>query len=349
MGRKRKKKAEDFREEVLEETVKSGILRGEQSSQPVCGEEDDKPVVGVGNSKEDQTNLFALTCGIVEKCDELDSRSLQTESQEKSALNSIIYPAIATSPSVLSQCQRLSFAGEEEEIIEMEEAEILAQQSHLCSICGKEFRRAGNVRVHMRSHGDQYKSREALVSVCTTPKVGRSYYSCPFQGCKHNRRHPNFKHLKSDVSLKNHYRRSHCAKIYACNKCGKEFSLVGDLKSHGNKCGRSTWRCSCSLTFSTRNKLLRHVAKGGQGHNPLPGHSDKTPQHSVQDLNDLSISAECPPAHSNDKDVLMMGVGSTSVQPQNEYGDDTIEQSEDSEANEFIASLFRQNEDLHWP
>ncbi|GLJ28745.1 hypothetical protein SUGI_0566580 [Cryptomeria japonica] len=341
----------------MEDRIKSGILKGEQSRQPMCGKEDDKSVVGVGHSKEEETNLFSMTCGVGEKSDEVESRSLQSESQANSALNSISCQVIATSSSDLSQCQRLSFAGEEEleEIVEMEEAEILAEQSHLCSICGKEFRRAGNVRVHMRSHGEQYKTREALVSICSTAKVGRSYYSCPFQGCRHNRRHPNFKHLKSDVSVKNHYRRSHCAKIYACNNCGKEFSLVGDLKSHANKCGRSLWRCSCTLTFSTRNKLLRHVGKGGQGHKRLPNHSDKTPQHSVQDLNDLSISTEFPPGHGSDKDVLMMGVGCNDIQRQSEYGYDTIEQSdftfssEDSEASKFYASLFRNHADPLWP
>ncbi|GLJ12686.1 hypothetical protein SUGI_0195790 [Cryptomeria japonica] len=291
---------------------------------------------------EGETNLFALTSELSwlgEKAEEVE-RFLQSEShdeehQANSTLNSIICQVITTSTSILSQCQRLSSASEE--VIEMEEADILAEQSHLCSICGKEFRRDGNVRIHMRSHGDPYKSKKTLIS--SRRKDRKSSYSCPFQGCRYNRRHPYFKRLKSTVSLRNHYRRSHCAKI---------------------------------LSFSTRNKLLRHVALGRQGHKPVlsapvatSGHAenssgdDKTPEHYAEEINnvfavqDSPILTESPPGFGSDEDVLMMGVGLKATE-QNEYGDERIESEftfsgEDSEGSELYASLFWQNGDLIWP
>ncbi|GLJ12687.1 hypothetical protein SUGI_0195810 [Cryptomeria japonica] len=257
----------------MEETFRSEVLshEDENSWQPDCGNHAHKFVVEHGD--EGEANLFALTSELSwlqEKAEEV-KRFLQREihddqEQPNLALNSIICQEIATSGSILSESQSLSFAGEEE-ILEMEEDDILAEHSHLCSVCGKEFQRDGNVRIHMRSHGEEYRGKETLTS--SRPKGQKSCYSCPFMGCTHNRRHPHFKHLKSMASLRNHYRRSHCARMYACNNCGKEFSFLGDLKTHGNKCGHSKWQCSCSLSFSTRNKLLRHVGMGRQGHKPV--------------------------------------------------------------------------------
>ncbi|GLJ12683.1 hypothetical protein SUGI_0195730 [Cryptomeria japonica] len=354
--------------EVIEREIFSQEV--ENSWQPFSGNDGDKSVLG--NGDEGETNLFSLTSELSwlgDKAEEVKC-FLQNEShdQANSNLNSIIYQVIATSASILSQCQRLSFAGEEE-IVEMEAAEILAEHSHLCSICGKEFRRDGNVRIHMRSHGEQYKSKEALTSNRLKDR-SRSYYSCPSQGCRHNRRHPNFKHLKSMVSMRNHYRRRHCAKMYTCNNCGKEFSFVGDLKTHGNKCGHSTWRCSCNLTFTTRNKLLRHVALGRQGHKlvllapAVAAHNgenstdiDKTPEHSAQDLNnfaaqDSPILTEGLPSYGNGQDVLMMGAGWNGIE-ESQYGYERMESevifsSEDSEGSELYASLFWQRGDLLW-
>ncbi|GLJ12689.1 hypothetical protein SUGI_0195940 [Cryptomeria japonica] len=353
--------------EVTQEKVNSEILKGNHTWQPVCGKDDNKSVLGL--RKEEQINLFALTSGLFglgEKTEEaeqiLQSKSHDEQEQPNSALNSIVYQVIATSASIFSQCQRLSFAGEEE-IVEMEEADILAEHTHLCTICGKEFRRDGNLRIHMRSHGDQqYKSHRTLTS--RRPKERRSYYSCPFQGCRHNRHHPSFKHLKSMVSLRNHYRRSHCAKMYACNNCGKEFSFVGDLKTHGNKCGHSTWHCSCTLTFSRRDKLLRHVALGRQGHKPVPpspaivapngensGGNDKTLENSAQDLNNFAAQdspflTEGLHGYGNDQDVLLMGVGVNSIE-ESEYADERM-QSEINFSSESYASLFWQHGDLLW-
>ncbi|GLJ12688.1 hypothetical protein SUGI_0195880 [Cryptomeria japonica] len=339
--------------EAIGKTVNSELLMGNNSWQTTCSNDDHKSVLGLG--KEEEINLFALKSGLSgfgEKIKELEQRSFQSKSHDKELQGNSA--AITTSASILSKCQRLSFAGEEE-VVEMEEVDILAEQRHLCSICGKEFRREGNVRIHMRSHGEQCKT---LTS--SRPKDRRSNYSCPFEGCRYNRCHPKFKHLKSMVSLRNHYKRSHCAKIYACNNCGKEFSFVGDLKSHGNKCGRSTWRCSCNLSLSTRNKLLHHVTLR---HKPVPPapvvgnatSNDETLELSAQELSsfaaqDSPILTESSPGCGSDENVLMMGVGSNNME-QNEYEYEKMENelSLSSEDRELYASVFWQSRDLLWP
>ena len=54
------------------------------------------------------------------------------------------------------------------ELIEMDAMEILAEHTHFCEICGKGFKRDANLRMHMRGHGDEYKTAEALAR----PKQG---------------------------------------------------------------------------------------------------------------------------------------------------------------------------------
>ncbi|KAJ1394067.1 Zinc finger protein STOP1 like [Sesbania bispinosa] len=51
-------------------------------------------------------------------------------------------------------------------------------------------------------------------------------------------------------------RRSHCPKMYSCNRCHKKnFSVLSDLKSHMRHCGESKW------------KLFEHIALF-EGHMP---------------------------------------------------------------------------------
>lgn len=48
------------------------------------------------------------------------------------------------------------------DIVEMDPVEILAEHTHFCEICGKGFKRDANLRMHMRGHGDEYKTASAL-------------------------------------------------------------------------------------------------------------------------------------------------------------------------------------------
>ena len=51
---------------------------------------------------------------------------------------------------------------EDWEIIELDSVELLAEHIHFCDICGKGFKRDANLRMHMRAHGNQFKTPEAL-------------------------------------------------------------------------------------------------------------------------------------------------------------------------------------------
>ncbi|XP_020596279.1 zinc finger protein STOP1 homolog [Phalaenopsis equestris] len=157
------------------------------------------------------------------------------------------------------------------EVFQLEKEEILAPHTHFCMICGKGFKRDANLRMHMRGHGDEYKSAAALAK--PTKELNSELmpirrYSCPFVGCKRNKDHKKFLPLKTILCVKNHYKRSHCDKKYTCSRChSKKFSVLADLKTHEKHCGRDKWLCSCGTTFSRKDKLFGHVALF-QGHTP---------------------------------------------------------------------------------
>ncbi|OIW01441.1 hypothetical protein TanjilG_30915 [Lupinus angustifolius] len=157
------------------------------------------------------------------------------------------------------------------EILQLEKEEILAPHTHFCTICGKGFKRDANLRMHMRGHGDEYKTPEALAKPHKEPGSKPQLikrYSCPYGGCKRNKDHKKFQPLKTILCVKNHYKRTHCDRSYICSRCNtKKFSVMADLKTHEKHCGKDKWLCSCGTTFSRKDKLFGHIALF-QGHTP---------------------------------------------------------------------------------
>lgn len=166
-------------------------------------------------------------------------------------------------------------------IVEIDSAKLMAEHVHFCEICGKGFRRDANLRMHMRAHGDRFKSLESLTKPDGRIASGEVAlrrpvrFSCPYLSCRRNRNHALFRPLKTAVCVRNHFRRSHCPKMYTCDLCNeKSFSVVADLKSHRKYCGEIQWRCSCGTSFSRKDKLFAHVTLF-DGHTPLVGTAEE--------------------------------------------------------------------------
>nr|CAD1843919.1 unnamed protein product [Ananas comosus var. bracteatus] len=144
---------------------------------------------------------------------------------------------------------KLGSSSKEYDVIELNAADLLAKYSHYCQVCGKGFKRDANLRMHMRAHGDEYKTTAALTNPAKTmiaallgdKEVGVGGAQV----------------LVSAGRVQNHYKRSHCPKMYVCKQCEKkQFSLLSDLRTHEKHCGDLRWRW-----------LLRHqLLPEGQAH-----------------------------------------------------------------------------------
>ncbi|KAK9079030.1 hypothetical protein SSX86_000699 [Deinandra increscens subsp. villosa] len=209
--------------------------------------------------------------------------------------------------------------GDDLDIVELDVVELLAEHLHFCDFCGKGFKRDANLRMHMRAHGNKFKTLEALSKPLgklseSSTGVRRTRFSCPFNGCSRNKLHKKFRPLKSVICVKNHFKRSHCPKMYSCNRCHKKsFSVLADLKSHLKHCGETKWKCSCGTSFSRKDKLFGHIALF-EGHMPamMPPTEDDgkakravvtPPVENVADMKGLEWA-------DDDDDMLFGGLGS---------------------------------------
>uniref|UniRef100_A0A0A1XR21 ATM interactor n=1 Tax=Zeugodacus cucurbitae TaxID=28588 RepID=A0A0A1XR21_ZEUCU len=140
------------------------------------------------------------------------------------------------------------------------EAELLPEREIQCTYngCNSVFTNAGNLDMHLqRHHGTQPMKR-------TDFNGKQCVFHCPKLQCTYHEQHAGKMHFKTLKYLRQHYKKVHAAKVNVCDKCGKAFINVNQLKTHMEKlCGIKYSCIECGWDYNSKEALLTHCKRKG--------------------------------------------------------------------------------------
>ncbi|XP_018793877.1 PREDICTED: metal regulatory transcription factor 1 [Bactrocera latifrons] len=140
------------------------------------------------------------------------------------------------------------------------EEELLPEREIHCTFngCKSVFTNAGNMDMHLqRHHGKEPKKRSDFTGkVCV--------FHCPKVQCTYHEQHAGKLHFKTLKYLRQHYKKVHASKMNICDRCGKAFISVNQLKTHMEKlCGIKYTCLECGWDYSSKEALLTHGKRKG--------------------------------------------------------------------------------------